>query len=62
MVPMYSKFASSANEEENRAESRKLHMTLPPILLERPEKRKWRMVTMYRSSYVPTDPGSHSIL
>jgi hypothetical protein len=37
---MYSKFASSANEEENCAESRKLCMTLPPIPLERPEQMK----------------------
>ena len=40
MAPMYSKFASSANEEGNRAESRKLCMTLPPIPLERPEQMK----------------------
>jgi hypothetical protein len=37
---MCSRFASSANKDENRRESRKLGMTLPPIPLERPERMK----------------------
>jgi hypothetical protein len=38
MAPLYSRFASSANEDGNRGESRKLCMNLPPIPLEIP---KW---------------------
>ena len=60
MAPMYSKFASSANEEENRAESRKLRMTLPPIPLERPEQTKMAdgNYVSFKLRAVPTDPGS----
>jgi hypothetical protein len=40
MLPTYSRFPTSANEDGNRGESRKLHMTLPPIPVKRLEWMK----------------------
>ena len=60
MAPMYSKFASAAKEEGNRAESRNLRMNLPPIPLERPERMKLEdgNYVSFKLRAVPTDPGS----
>ncbi len=57
---MYSKFTSTANEEENCTESRKLCVTLPPIPLERPERTKMAdgNYVSFKLRAVPTNPGS----
>ncbi len=61
MAHMYSKYASSTNEEGNQEEQRKLGLILPPILLDRPEgiKLKDGNYVSFKLHAVPsTNPDS----